>query len=548
MWRSHTRNQAGRASAVVVALVTLSSLGLGLAGAGPASAAPLAVSAPAAALKTAPLKAVLSLSAASTVTDRSVTASVAKSTVPAGDKLTKITLSWGDGSKAVTLRSLKTKSSHRYSKAGSYTVRLTLTDKHKKTVHATATEHVTAPLLASPGSYSGTTAQGYGVTFYVSSAGNSLQDIAIPSVYLDCSPGDVEQLTELTIASAAIGSSGSFTGTASEDGVWSGNPAKFSFTFKGSFTGTNAAGTFEVTLTYNNGTAYTCTSNNLTWSATRDTQPAQTTAAPPSGSYSGTSWQGYGVSFYVSSGGSSLQDITVPSVYLDCSPGDVQQLTELTIPSAAVESGGSFTGTASEDGVWSGFPATLTFSFRGNFHSLSPSGVERAAGTLEVTVAYTNGTAYTCTSNVMTWSATRDTQPAQTTAAPPSGSYSGTTWQGYGLTFSVSSNQATLEDITIPSVYLDCMPGNVQQLTELTIPSAAIGSGGSFTGTASDSGVFSGEPATFTYTFQGNFQSLNASGVERAAGSFEVTVNYSNGTAYTCSSNEESWTATFSSS
>ena len=85
--------------------------------------------------------------------------------MPAGDRLTKITLSWGDRSKTVTLASLKSKPSHRYAKAGKYTVRLTLTDRHKTTSRATATERVRAPRLAPPGSYSGSTSQGFAVTF-----------------------------------------------------------------------------------------------------------------------------------------------------------------------------------------------------------------------------------------------------------------------------------------------------------------------------------------------------------------------------------------------
>jgi hypothetical protein len=59
--------------------------------------------------------------------------------------------------------------------------------------------------------------------------------------------------------------------------------------------------------------------------------------------------------------------------------------------------------------------------------------------------------------------------------------------------------------------------------------------------------VFAGEPATFTYLFQGNFHSLNPAGVPRAAGTFEETISYTNGVAYSCSSNEVTWTAKLSS-
>src|SRR4051812_34652065 len=49
------------------------------------------------------LKAAVSLSPATSSLGRTVTATIGKSTKPAGDSLKKITLSWGDGSKAVTL-------------------------------------------------------------------------------------------------------------------------------------------------------------------------------------------------------------------------------------------------------------------------------------------------------------------------------------------------------------------------------------------------------------------------------------------------------------
>jgi hypothetical protein len=539
MWLFGMR--ANRTGVARLALVLLSSAGLTLTAAtGTATAS---------AAKGTPLKAVLSISPTSTATGRSVTAMVAKSTLPRGDKLTKITLSWGDGSKTVTLASLRAKPAHKYSKAGKYSVRLTLTDKHKKTVHATATERIIGPLRPAPGSYSGTTSQGYGVSFYVPAARTSLVDIVIPTVYLACSPGNSQPADELTIASASISSSGSFTGAGSQSGVWQGFPAKFSYRFTGSFSGTstlglqNAAGTFDETVTYANGTAYTCTSSSRSWSVTRDSQPAQTAAAPPAGSYSGTTWQGYGVTFYVSSNGRSLQDISIPTIYLVCSPGGTEPPDELTIASAAISQSGAFTGSGSQTGVWKGFPATFSYTFRGNFQSLNPAGVERAAGTFEETVSYANGVAYTCTSDSRSWSATRDTQQTLTTAAPPAGSYSGTTWQGYGLTFYVSAAGTSLQDISIPTIYLVCSPGGTQPPDELTIASAAISPSGAFTGTASETGVWQGFPATFSFTFRGNFHALNSAGVERAAGTFEETVSYANGGAYTCTSDSRTWAA-----
>ena len=365
------------------------------------------------------LKAAVSLSASTTTVGHAITASAAKSSVPKGDKLTKITLNWGDGSKAVSLSSLKAKPSHSYAKPGRYTIRLSLTDRHKKTSQATAIEQVAAAPPA--GSYSGVTAQGFGLTFYVSSNRTSLQDIALPAVNLDCTPGNGGASSELSIASAAISSKRSFNGTATQSGIWQGFPAKFTYKFSGNFTTVNSAGelqatgTFSETVRYNDGTAHTCSSNVLTWTATRDAQPKQTASRPTTGSYTGATWQGFGLTFYVSSNRTSLQDIALPAVNLDCTPGNGGTSSELSIASAAISSDGSFTGKATQSGVFEGFPATFTYLFRGKFHSLNPAGVLRAAGTFSETITYNNGTAHTCSSDELTWTATRDAQPARQT-------------------------------------------------------------------------------------------------------------------------------------
>jgi hypothetical protein len=195
-----------------------------------------------------------------------------------------------------------------------------------------------------------------------------------------------------------------------------------------------------------------------------------------------------------------------------------------------------------QSGVWDGFPATFTYLFRGNFHSLSPAGVLRAAGTFKETVSFNNGTAHTCSSNELTWTATRDSQPAQTNSAPPSGSYSGQTWQNFGLTYNVTGGGTSLQNISIPTVILDCTPGGANPSNGLSIASAKINSTRSFTATSTQTGVFAGQPAKFTYLFRGNFHSLSPAGVPRAAGTFRETITYNDGTARTCTSNELTWT------
>jgi hypothetical protein len=273
---------------------------------------------------------------------------------------------------------------------------------------------------------------------------------------------------------------------------------------------------------------------------------AVTTSPPPAGSYTALNPQTNGaITFYVSANQASLQDISIPTVYLKCAPGGASVTEPFGIATIPLASNGSFTATTTQSGVYAGYPATFTYTFRGNFHGVAPSGAARAAGTFKETLTYTNGTAYTCTSNTQSWTATRDTQPAQTTAPPPAGSYTALNPQTNGaITFYVSANQASLQDISIPTVYLKCAPGGASVTEPFGIATIPLASNGSFTATTTQSGVYAGYPATFTYTFRGNFHGVAPSGAARAAGTFKETLTYTNGTAYTCTSNTQSWTAT----
>jgi hypothetical protein len=142
----------------------------------------------------------------------------------------------------------------------------------------------------------------------------------------------------------------------------------------------------------------------------------------------------------------------------------------------------------------------------------------------------------------------RDAQPAQTTSPPPVGSYTGTNPQnGQPFTFYVSGSQTTLQDISIPLVDLTCAPGGTQVQDHLGIASIPLNANGSFSATATKNGIYDGYPATFTYTFSGNFHGEAPSGAARAAGSFSETLAYTGSTAYTCTSDNQSWTATLTS-
>jgi hypothetical protein len=108
------------------------------------------------------------------------------------------------------------------------------------------------------------------------------------------------------------------------------------------------------------------------------------------------------------------------------------------------------------------------------------------------------------------------------------------------VSFNVSSDSTRLQDVSIPTVAIGCTPSN-SFYDQLYIPSIAIAADGSFTSTTTQTGALFGVPAAFTYTFSGHFHGTNSSGAERVAGAFREDITYNNGTAFSCTSNNQSW-------
>ncbi len=132
--------------------------------------------------------------------------------------------------------------------------------------NAQGSQSLTAPQA---GSYSGSDSQGYAVAFYVSAGGQQVQDVTA-RVGLACSNGTTYADANFNIPQASISASGSFTGTSTQ----STSTETIVYTFTGHFHGldtsgnTRAAGQLTDTITFATGTSYTCTSRNLSWSAT----------------------------------------------------------------------------------------------------------------------------------------------------------------------------------------------------------------------------------------------------------------------------------------
>src|SRR5207253_2841194 len=189
------------------------------------------------------------------------------------------------------------------------------------------------------------------------------------------------------------------------------------------FTGTDVTGSFREEITFNDGTAYSCMTDIRTWSASRESQGSQTASPPPPGSYLGTTSQGYAMSLFVSADSTQLQDVKVPTL-LGCTPSKTftDQLQFASIPIAA---DGSFSGTATQTGVLFGTTAQFAYTFAGHFHGTNTAGVERVAGQFREEITFNDGTAYSCTTDIRTWSASRESQGSQTASPPPPGSYLG---------------------------------------------------------------------------------------------------------------------------
>src|SRR5215472_3304254 len=275
---------------------------------------------------------------------------------------------------------------------------------------------------------------------------------------------------------------------------------------------------------------------------------AVTASNPPVGSYTGTNPQNsQPITFYVSASKTSIQDISIPFVGLTCTPsGDANPTEPLGIAAIPLKPSGSFAATTTETGAYAGHRATFTYTFRGNYQGRNSSGVPTFSGTFKEVMKFTDSAARTCTSGTQSWTATRDSQPPQTTTPPPVGSYTARNPQNSQLiTFYVSASKTSLQDISIPFVGLDCTPpGDANPTEPLGIAAIPLKSTGSFAATTTETGVYAGFPAKFTYTFRGNFHGAGGpTGAARAAGTFRETMTFTDSTKRTCTSNTQSWTA-----
>jgi hypothetical protein len=405
-----------------------------------------------------------------------------------------------------------------------------------------------------PGSYTGSIpGNSFGLTFFVDATGTHLQEVHILGTNLQCF-GSASTSDHLEVPEETIAGDGSFSGTPiTSKGVLEGSNVTFTYTFSGHFHATGENGAFRASGTYREDIAFEgstrrCTTNNQSFSATRDTQPTQTTTPPPPGSYTGSiPGNSFGLTFFVDAKGKHLQEVHILGTILQCvgsgsgGTGDHLEIAEITIKST-----GSFASTtkATQKGLLAGAPVTLTYTFSGHFHATGENGAFRASGTYREDIAF-EGSTRRCTTNNQSFSATRDTQPTQTTKSPPPGSYTGSIpGNSFGLTFAVSSKGTAMQSVQIATVSLECTgPGSGGNSDHLEIPEIAIKAKSKFATIVTVKGLIGSAPVTFTYTFSGHFHATGQNGAFRASGTYRDEIAFE-GSTRRCTSNGQSWSAT----
>jgi hypothetical protein len=112
-------------------------------------------------------------------------------------------------------------------------------------------------------------------------------------------------------------------------------------------------------------------------------------------------------------------------------------------------------------------------------------------------------------------------------------------------TFFVAPGGRRLLNVAVGGVAIACTPAasSAPQADFLVIAKATIRPDGSFAAKGSQSGVFAGFPATFTYSFAGRFAAAADGKPASAAGSYREDIVFRDNVSHRCTSNDQSWTA-----
>ena len=271
--------------------------------------------------------------------------------------------------------------------------------------------------------------------------------------------------------------------------------------------------------------------SNATGALTRHAVPR-----PATGAYSGKNSQnGNGATLFVPVGAASVVNFSIPAVNLVCTGGGGGGVTDhIWVLKAAIRNR-SFTSTTTQVGVVGFARAKFTYSVTGRFQGVS------AGGTYREDIAFPDIPGRSCTSKNQSWTATRAKQPAPKAPIVP-GTYSGQNSQnGNGITFAVPAGAGSVLNFSISSVTLVCVGGGGIP-SKLTLAEATIKSDRTFTSKTTQSTVVNGVNATLTYIVKGTFQGVDAAGAPTAAGVYRGDIVFTDASARTCTSNDQTWT------
>jgi hypothetical protein len=265
------------------------------------------------------------------------------------------------------------------------------------------------PALALPGSYSGSNGQnGNPFDFWLAPGGKVVRNFTDQLTGLSCTNGSgaSDQMRFLEIP---VGANGAFSASTSYSGIFRSLQATFKFTVNGRLQGgktSSAAGTWREDITTSD-PSISCTSNEQSWTATRDPGPVPTKPVIEPGNYNGQNGQnGNGFTFTVAADGKSLQNVTDPLTGLGCldKSGASDHLRLLNV---AIAPDGTFSATASQDGLFRTLQATFTYTFTGSFEGQTRAGAATVAGLWREDIQVPSQPTHSCTSDLQPFTVTR---------------------------------------------------------------------------------------------------------------------------------------------
>jgi len=267
--------------------------------------------------------------------------------------------------------------------------------------------------------------------------------------------------------------------------------------------------------------------------------PGKSLAVP--GPYTGSSGQGYALSFYVGAGGSNVRNIYIQNVGVSCSPSGTTAA-PLVIQTVAVQRNGSFSTKVSENDVLFGNSAKVTLAFAGRFQAATATTAANASGTWSENVAYASGTVTSCASSEQSWTATLYKEPPWQKSDIKAGSYSGSTGQGYAMTLTVAPGGGSVLNVSVPNLLVTCTPSG-GTAAPFVIPTVAVKPNGSFSTKTSQTVLISGNSAKVTDTFAGYFEGPTSSATSTVAGLWREDIVFGGTAPSRCSTNDMYWTA-----